>query len=348
MRQRVKWALASLFLAGALITFFFSTRAQLLEQENFLMGTFVRLSAYGDRHTGQLLHESMAIIGSLDATLSLHQPGSEIARLNAHAGEKPIPVSSETMELLQIAIKWAEESNGAFDPTVAPLVKLWGIGGLQPRVPSKKELIRGVELVNYRDIQISGDTVFLRRVGQGVDLGGIAKGYAADEVASFLRKNNVSSALIDLGGNVVVIGAKKDKKPWNIGIQNPDLPRGNALGFLSVTDRSVVTSGTYERFFELDGRRYHHILSPKTGAPALSGLESVTVVSQYSADGDALSTAFFVMGIQKSTELLKKLSDIEAVFVQREKDHYRIQLTGGLFEHFTLLDKTAAVSLLER
>ena len=147
---------------------------------------------------------------------------------------------------------------------------------------------------------------------------------------------------------MVTIGSKKDKTPWNIGIQNPGLPRGNALGFVSVTDRSVVTSGTYERFFEVNGRRYHHILSPKTGAPAVSGLESVTVVSERSVDGDALSTAFFVMGIQKATELLKELPDIEVLFVRREKDRYRIEITEGLFDRFTLLDKTAAVSLLKR
>ena len=312
------------------------------------MGTFIRLSAYGDSRTKTRLNESMEIIARLDATLSLTRPDSQIARLNAQAGKKAVPVSPETLELLQIAIQWAKATHGAFDPAVAPIVQLWGIGGEHPRIPTDKELKKASGLVGYRDIEISGDTVFLKRTGQGVDLGGIAKGYAADKVAAFLRSHHVDSALIDLGGNVVTIGSKKDKTPWNIGIQNPDLPRGNALGFVSVTDRSVVTSGTYERFFEANGRRYHHILSPKTGAPALSGLESVTVVSERSVDGDALSTAFFVMGIQKATELLKELPEIEVLFVRREKDRYRIEVTEGLFDRFTLLDKTATVSLLKR
>lgn len=312
------------------------------------MGTFVRLAAHGDHRTERLLDEGMALIGSLDATLSLHRGNSEIARLNASAGREPITVSPATLELLQIALKWARESDGAFDPTVAPLVALWGIGGEQPRVPSKEELKKNARLVDYRDLRISGDTAFLRRAGQGIDLGGIAKGYAADEVALFLRENGVPSALIDLGGNVLAIGTKKDGTQWNIGIQNPGLPRGNALGFLSVSDRSVVTSGAYERFFESGGRRYHHILSPTTGLPAASGIESVTVVSQYSADGDALSTAFFVMGIKKATEMLGNLPDIEALFVQKEGERYHIWLTEGLSGDFTLLDKSAAISPLRR
>jgi thiamine biosynthesis lipoprotein len=160
LKQSIKWALASLLLAGALLTLFFSTRPKLLEQENFLMGTFIRLSAYGDSRTKTRLNESMEIIARLDATLSLTRPDSEIARLNAQAGKKAVPVSPETLELLQIAIQWAKATHGAFDPTVAPIVQLWGIGGEHPRIPTDKELKKASGLVDYRDIEISGDTVF--------------------------------------------------------------------------------------------------------------------------------------------------------------------------------------------
>jgi thiamine biosynthesis lipoprotein len=266
---------------------------------------------------------------------------SGVLAINRQAGIGPVKVRADLILVLETALRYAELSGGAFDPTIGPLVKLWGIGTEAERVPSDEEIAAALKLVNYRDLIISRDsgTAFLRRKGMEIDLGAIAKGYAADEAARIAKEGKAKRGIIDLGGNILVLGwrEKKESLPWRIGVQNPFARRGEYLGMLKVHDTSIVTSGVYERFFEVEtgGRRYHHILSTVDGYPVDNGLLSVTVVTERSMEADALSTSVFAMGFGRGKALIDSIPGAEAVFVFADRS---VKITEGLSGIFTLTD----------
>lgn len=254
--------------------------------------------------------------------MSLRKAGSELTRVNAAAGIEPVQVSADTWKVLDEALRLARLSEGSFDPTIGPLVAAWGIGTESPRVPAPEEIAALLKLVDYHRVRLDPDsrTVFLQDKGMALDLGGIAKGYAADEAARICRERGVQAAVLDLGGNIYTIGSKTledgSKRPWSIGLQKPGLERGTVLGILKSTDATLVTSGDYERFFEFEGKRYHHILDPHTGYPAQSGLVQTSIFSTRSSmTCDALSTALFVLGLDKGMELIETLPDYSALVV---------------------------------
>jgi thiamine biosynthesis lipoprotein len=260
---------------------------------------------------------------------------AELDLVNLNAGISPVAVHGELLDALEEARRYAELSGGAFDPTIGPLAGLWGIGGDDPRVPAAEALRRALDLVDWRDLVIdrAAGTVFLRRPGQALDLGALAKGYAADEAAALLRRRRDRRALIDLGGNILVLGEWPGRGTWRVGVQDPLEERGIYLGILNVRDKSVVTSGVYERYFEEGGRRYHHILSTEDGYPVENGLLSVTVVADRSTDADALSTACFALGPERGLALVEALPDTEAIFVDRDRN---LRLSSGAAAFFTL------------
>jgi thiamine biosynthesis lipoprotein len=266
---------------------------------------------------------------------------SGVVAINEQAGVEPVEVRADLIELLEQALYYAELSNGAFDPTIGPLVQLWGIGTDTQRVPDADEIFATLELVNWRDVEIdrTAGTVFLRREGMALDLGAIAKGYAGDEAARIARENNVPRAVIDLGGNIVTVGWREQKKnesiPWRIGIQNPSSGRGAYIAIVPVHDASVVTSGVYERFFMADGRRYHHLFSTTNGYPIENGLMSVTIITGSSTTADALSTTVFALGFERGRELIDSIPGVEAIFVF---DDRTVRITGGLEGIFSLTD----------
>jgi len=195
-----------------------------------------------------------------------------------------------------------------------------------------------LKLVDYKDIisDKKNSTIMLGRTNQAIDLGAIAKGYTADEVKKVLLSNKISSAIINLGGNVYALGNKLDGTSWNIGIQNPLSTRGEYLGTINVTDKSIVTSGNYERFFIKDGVRYHHIFDPKNGYPADKGVISTTIVSDKSIDGDALSTSTYILGLDKGLKLVESIKGVEGIFITNDK---KVYVTPGLKDSFELTDK---------
>lgn len=266
--------------------------------------------------------------------MSVFQPESDIARLNRMAGRRAVTLSRDTWELLALSKIICKESKGVFDITVRPLTALWAIETNKNQVPDGPDVLRARKLVDSRKLvcDAKNTQAYLKKAGQAVDLGGIAKGFAADEVKRILVENGVRSAIINLGGNVVVVGKRPDGQPWNIGIQNPAAPRGEFLGMLSVSDCAVVTSGNNERFFIKNGVRFHHILDPRTGWPAQSELLSVTVVCQNSVLADALSTALYVGGMQK-LPLLQQYG-AEAVFATEKGELFA---TEGLSDQFSVL-----------
>jgi thiamine biosynthesis lipoprotein len=266
---------------------------------------------------------------------------SGVVAINEQAGIEPVKVRADLLKLLEQALYYAELSDGACDPTIGPLVRLWGIGTDSQRVPSADEIAVALKLINWRDVEIdrAAGTVFLRREGMALDLGAIAKGYAGDEAVRIARENNVLRAIIDLGGNIVTVGWRGQKKeeslPWRVGIQNPLATRGAYVGIVPVHDTSVVTSGVYERFFIRDGIRYHHLFSTVTGYPVENGLMSVTIVTASSTIADALSTTVFALGYERGKDLIDFIPDAEAIFVF---DDFTVRITGGLEGVFKLSD----------
>ena len=310
-------------------------------ESQFVMGTLCTVNLF-EKGEGKLYSEVFNRINELESILSANREGTDLDRVNMNAGLSPVKVRPEMIEVLDKAIFYAEKSGGFFDPTIGPLVKLWGIGTDSEHVPGEGEIREALNLVNYREIEINHaeGTVFLKRSGMSLDLGAIAKGYAADEAAKLAAQGGAKRAIIDLGGDIYALGERQagkkadiDETYWRIGIQDPRAGRGNYIGILRVKNSSVVTSGNYERFFEEDGKRYHHILSMESGFPVENGLMSVTITAGRAADADALSTAAFALGWEKGRELIAQASGAEGIFVF---DDLSVRLTGELGKDFTL------------
>jgi thiamine biosynthesis lipoprotein len=305
-------------------------------RSEFVMGTVCTVTLY-EQGKDRVYRDIFSRLREIENRMSVNLPDSEVSRINAAAAREPVQVHGDVFTVIDRSLRYAALSAGVFDPTVGPLVSLWGIGGEDPRIPPQEEIDATRALVNWRDVSLDRErgTVFLKRPGMALDLGAITKGYAADEAAAITGGAGIKQAIIDLGGNILVYGEKKDKSPWRIGIQDPSGLRGSYIGFLRVRDKTVVTSGIYERYFELDGRRYHHILSTDTGYPAFNGLLSVSIVAGESIDADALSTTIFAMGYEKGKALLESFEDTQGIFVFEDRE---IRLCGEI--DFTLTDES--------
>ncbi|MFD3157152.1 FAD:protein FMN transferase [Haloimpatiens sp. FM7330] len=305
-------------------------------RETYVLGTIVKLKVYG-KNAEEAVQASINKLSQIEEKMSVNKPNSEVSKLNKSAGKKSEKVSKETYYVINKALKYSKLSQGNFDISVEPLVKLWGIGTDKARVPSKEEIDKAKQLINYKDIEVKENgEVYLKKKGMEIDLGGIAKGYAADKLKKIIKDRGITSAFINLGGNVDVIGNKTDGSPWKIGIQNPIKDKGQYMGILTVSDKSIVTSGNYERYFIKNNKRYHHIFDIKTGYPAEKGLISATIVSDNSIDGDALSTSAYVLGLDKAINLIESLNGIEGIFITKDK---KVYVTSGLKTNFELTDK---------
>ena len=281
----------------------------------FYMDTVVMLTAYVD--DTQVLNDALKECGRYERLLSRTVEGSDVWNLN-HAGGQPVKVSRDTLEILDAARQVSELSGGAFDATIAPVSTLWDFTSGAAVLPDAGALAEAAARVDYAKVEISGDEVTLPE-GMMLDLGGIAKGYIADAVKGYLIERGVESAVLSFGGNVVTIGLKPGGKPWKVGIQDIDAPTGEYMLVSKNFGGSTVTSGIYERGFELDGVWYHHILDPRTGWPVQNELASVTVFSESSMWGDALATAAFALGTEAGTALIEGLEGFEAVFIARDR-----------------------------
>ncbi len=296
-------------------------------QEFYAMDTYMSIQAYGG-DAQEAVNDCVQYINQLEKEISRTNKKSEIYQLNKTGSTT---VSDETADILNAALELAKQSDGYFDPTVAPLSDLWQIGTEDAHVPKKSEIQKARKLVDYTKVEVDGDTVTMPK-GMKIDLGGIGKGYAADHVTQLLRDKGVTGAIVALGGNIYAVGTKNNGDNWNVAIADPD--NNDYLGKLSVSDTSVVTSGDYERYFEQDGVRYCHIFDTATGSPAQSDLRSVTIVSDSSTQADAFTTALFVMGYDKAQKFCEE-NDIQAVFVCRDKT---VHVTDGLKDCFTLIN----------
>ena len=301
------------------IVMFSACSEKMPSQTQLHMGTVCTINLFSDGNKN-VYDEMFQELVHLENIFSTNLPDSDVSRINRSSGIKPEKVSSQLIYVLENACKIAQETDGAFDPSIEPLVRLWGIGSDNPKVPSQQEIEEKLSLVNYKDIQIDSknETVFLPVSGMGIDLGGIAKGYAADCLVKIAKKHKVKSAIFDLGGNIYVYGKKEDGSQWRVGIKNPLQPSARPIVRLDLTNKTVVTSGMYERYFDKDGKRYHHILDAKTGYPVENDVLSVTIISDSSMIADALSTSSFILGKKSGMEVVA-LENSEAVFVMKDK-----------------------------
>ncbi len=309
------------------------------EQDFFAMDTYMAVSAYG-----QNKEEAVAMakkeIDRLDALLSSENEDSEVAELNRNGGGK---VSQDVAALLNSSLQLFRETDGAFDIAIFPVMELWGFPTGNFRVPGSDELKEALALTDASQIDFdqSADTVLFRLKGMKIDFGGIAKGYASSRTMDIFREEGVTSALVNLGGNVQTLGTKPDGSLWKVGIESPKKD-GSVLGVLSVSDKAVITSGAYERYFEKDGKTYHHIIDPSTGYPSDSGLTSVTIVSADGTLADGLSTSLFIMGKEKATAFWREHhSDFDMILLDEDNT---LTITEGIADAFKTDYKTEVVT----
>ncbi|MFC1497302.1 FAD:protein FMN transferase [Verrucomicrobiota bacterium] len=304
------------------------------------MGTFANVSVGGHEQKNLKMYASVAkdTFCQFENMLSVYDPESEISRLNKSAGRSPVAVSPLTREVLQLAVKYSDISSGCFDPTVAPLVRLWGFhDGTVPDKPLGRPVIDDVLVpFGYKHVVISEHTAYLDTRGMEVDLGGIAKGYAVDVCYRRLEKMNAENIMINLGGNIRCRGLSRKGKPWRIGVKNP-FEQSQIIGIITLSKgMSVATSGHYERFVTIEGKRYAHIIDPRTGYPA-EGVAGVTVICNNAVEADAMSTALFILGPKEAFDLLKKMPKCHVMFIL-DKQPCKALITQGFSQYFKPLN----------
>ena len=295
---------------------FSSCREPVAPRSEVCLGTVCSVNLF-ESGTDELYGAIFSRLNEIESKFSVNIDSSQISKINRNAGIAPVQVDDEVLLVLKKSIQIAELSNGAFDPTIGPVVSLWGINTDAAKVPSQSELDATLPLVDFRKVKIVGTEVFLTEKNMAIDLGGIAKGFAADEIVKILESRKIRRAIIDLGGNIITFGKKKGGD-WKVGVKNPFDVDAPPILVLSTKSESIVTSGVYERFFEENGTAYHHILSTEDGFPVENGLVSVTIVAKDSMLADGLSTTLFALGKEKGFDLLEKIGeDVSAIFIEK-------------------------------
>ena len=307
-----------------------------LSQTTYALGTVISINLY-DQGDQALMDQLIARVSVIEGLMSAQIETSEISEIMNQAGIEPVKVSEETFYVIERALYYADLSGGKFDPTIGPIVDLWGIGTEDARVPDQGEIDEALQYVDYNLIELdeAALTVYLPLEGMSLDLGGIAKGYVADELVKVLDEGQVERAMINLGGNVYAYGEKANGELYKVAIQTPYDTRNTYFGYTELQDATVVTSGPYERYFEEDGVIYHHIFDAHTGYPLQGDVVSVSIVSPNSIDADALSTLLFTMSPEDGLELIESIVGIECVYVDKS---FKLTLSSGLIDNFVLTD----------
>ncbi|SER61560.1 FAD:protein FMN transferase [Lachnobacterium bovis] len=320
-----------------------------ITKSNFSLDTIITITVYNTEDE-KYINKCFEIINKYDNLFSVSKKNSDISKINNNPNQF-VHVNSDTIELLKYSIKAAKDTNGLFDPTIGKLTDLWDIsdkakktdatGNLDDKknIPPSQKINSLLSHINYENIKIKNNSVKLSDSNSKIDLGGIAKGYIADKLKEYLNTTSLHErAIINLGGNILTINKKKSSE-FNIGIQKPFSPN-TTIGSLRVSNKSVVTSGIYERFFKCDNKIYHHILSTSNGYPVENNLEGVTIITKKSTTADALSTSVFTMGLHDGKKYIENLKNVEAIFITKDK---KIYLTKGV-KNFKLTDNTYTLS----
>jgi FAD:protein FMN transferase len=303
-------------------------------RSQFLMGTLVEISVIekDEKLAITAIQQAFREIRRLENLMSIHISGSEVSKINQAAGKDRVPISKELMAVIQRSLFWSNKTAGAFDITIGPAQELWDFDA--PSLPSKNSIADAIKKIDYRKIQLEEQTVYLPEKGMQLNLGAIAKGYAVDKAIDILKKNKIHNALINAGGDLKSIGKRSDQVNWRIGLQHPRNSE-SLLASFSISGSAVATSGDYQKYFEQNGKRYHHIIDPNTGYPATTGSMSATVIAKNVMDADALSTAIFVLGSEKGIVLLDSLNDVEGLIVNI-KEEASLSRNMASIENFAL------------
>ena len=305
-----------------------------------IMGTTFSVTIDAHDDPSRAAHAAFEEIRRIDRLLSTYKKDSEISEVNRRASLERVSVGADFWKVIGASRDLHELSEGRFDPTIYPLMRMWGFTRRQGRIPTDEELADALSLVNFGKVTLDEAThaIGFGQEGMALDFGGIAKGYAVDRAMDALREMGVKSAIIDAGGNFYALGIPSDRERWQAGVRHP-LKSDDIIARLPVTDKGMATSGDYERFFEIDGKKYCHIMDPRTGRP-VEGMLSATVVAETAMEADALSTAVFVLGGDKGMRLIEDLPGIEAMLIVRDADspeQFRIILSSGLIGRIDLL-----------
>lgn len=295
------------------------------EKTIYAMDTVMMLKAYGE-NSEKAVTEAVDMINIADENFDRGDIKSDVYKINH---ERTAKVSTQTSQIFKAASEISEMTDGRFDITIAPIVDLWGFYTKDFYVPDENEINKNLSRVNYKNVSVSGQDICLKENSE-VDLGAIAKGFVSDKITDIFKENGIRSAIVSLGGNVQTMGTRPDGQKWNVAVEHPDKDKEYA-GTLKVENMAVVTSGSYQRYFERDTKIYHHIIDPKTGKPANNGLTSVTVVTESGTLADALSTAVFVMGFDKGIEFWHENENFELIFVTENGEIYITEGLNGVF-----------------
>jgi thiamine biosynthesis lipoprotein len=297
------------------------------------MGTIVDVTVVAKEEKAKAVTESIFDeLGRIENLTSFHKP-SELGKINEKAGKGLTRADPELLRLIRQALKMAENTQGAFDPTVGALSRLWQFSGpAESRIPSDSEIKETLTKVGWDKIQIDtqAGTILLPDAGMALDLGGIAKGYALNRIVEILRKAEIHSALVNIGGDILALGNKEPDKPWLVGVEDPRNPK-SITAVAPLNDCVIVTSGDYQRFFTKDGKRYHHIIDPKTGYPA-DKLQSVTIVGPIGATLQPAGTATFVLGVDKGIKLIESMEGAKALLIDAEGKTHLTEGAKSVFE----------------
>lgn len=315
-----------------------ATKSVITSQESYQLGTHIVISIYDENQASNEVFDAVFDeIYNYEQMISKNIDSTIVDQINVNAGVESVVVPEPLFKLIENALHFSEVSNGAFDVSIGPLVELWGIGTSDAAVPDPVSIDEAIAKVDFNKIHLDSDkmSVYLEEPDMIMDLGAIAKGYIADEVKQIILQHGYESAIVNLGGNVLMVGNKPNSVSWSVGVRNPLSESTSHLGILALNDNSIVTSGIYERFFEEDNVRYHHLINPRTGYPEQNELLAVSIISNESMIGDALSTAVFVMGLDKGYELVQSLENVEAIFILRDM---RVIATPNIKSSFKLVN----------
>lgn len=304
----------------------------------FALGTVCSIQLFTEKpqtEVESVLHTCTRRLEELERYLSANAEASILIDINNASGISAVGVPADVYPLFKRAVFFAEKTDGAFNPVIGSVVKLWNIGFENARKPEDKDIQAALSRTDYRDLHLTTDTVFLKKEGMKLDLGAIAKGFAADELSRIVKQAGITHALIDIGGTISAVGKRPDSNLWNIGIRDPRVQQGQPVISIPVENRSISTSGSYERYFEQNGVRYHHIIDPVTGYPVRNNVIAVSVFSDSATDADALSTACFVLGYEKAVKLLAELPGTEALFIFEDNS---VRATADLAQHIQVLN----------
>ncbi|AIY82552.1 apbE family protein [Clostridium baratii str. Sullivan] len=342
MKKKIIYFFVAILLVFSFIGCTEKKKAEPIYRTELFMGTAIKVTVY-DKQDEEILDKAFKRIIEIEDLVSINKDNTEITNLNKNAGIKGVKLSEDSFNIIKKGLEYSKLSNGGYDVTIGPLVKLWSIGLPEAKVPNKDEIKNVINKIDYKKVKVNDETkeVFLEDKGMMLDLGSIAKGYAADEIAKVLKENNVKQAIIDLGGNIYALGLKDGDQDWKVGIQDPFTERGNVVGSVEVSNKSVVTTGIYERFIEKDGIKYHHILNPKDGYPYKTDIAGVSIIADKSVDADGLSTLVFTKGLDEGIKFIEDLDGVDAIFIT---DDRKVYTTKGIKDNFKMINESFTLS----